>query len=818
LKLYSIRWRINGSASISDVSNLATVVNGTSYPAVASADGRYVTSTFPGGVLIQKGNSADVYIQGDITGSNSSGRVVEFDIDKTSDVYFVGQLYGYGVPMGYNSTGTVSASATHGTTYASSGQPVFQGSTFTIAGASITTIGKATEVPAQNVAINVPNQPLGGFVVDLKGENVSVQNHNFFFTWSGGTAASTNLLTSVSLVDDKGVVVAGPVDATNVGGGQQKAAFSDTVTYKTGRHVYTIKGKLPSTVSNGITITASTTPSTTVDWTNVTGQTTGNSITLSGSVFSMNTMTVRSATGSVTMSTQPSSQSIVAGGQQVVMANIQIDASQSGEDLRISSIKPRLAVVTGAVTDLTSCQVYDGSTILNTGSNVPTTAATNTFTFDNSLVVTKGTVKTLTLKCNVSTGAPSTATYTWSVNVSDSWTATGVQSGNSVTLSTTSGNAGTLTIGTGSLALTVDASSPSYTMTAGGTLGVTVGVFKLRATNEPVNLTKLGLTLDRDTTDNGSYTGVTGAQDLTQVYLYQGATLIGTATFTGNASTATSTLLSSLALAKDTDVLITVKADIADIGTSQPGTEGDRVVVDPSSFEGTGSNSGSTLTGAGTGATNGVRVFNTYPTLAADTLPSSGVADGRLMRFKVTANSMGNVGIFQVKFSVATSTVTSATNFALYGFTDSSYSNPISSGANSGGQIDVTLSTTSGTGCQTTNNSANGSSCSLSAGVATLTFRAPTATPVEVPASNTYYFELRSSVAGVQSGSSVVTTLLGDSTILTGMNTASSIAGSYNFTWSPNASTTSIGAVSDWTNGASVSGLPSSGIIQTRSN
>ena len=50
-----------------------------------------------GGVLIQKGFSKDAYIQGDIVGNNVSGRTIEFDIDKTSDVFVVGQLYGYGV-------------------------------------------------------------------------------------------------------------------------------------------------------------------------------------------------------------------------------------------------------------------------------------------------------------------------------------------------------------------------------------------------------------------------------------------------------------------------------------------------------------------------------------------------------------------------------------------------------------------------------------------------------------------------------------------------------------------------------------------------
>ena len=94
VKLYSIRWRMNGSASSADLKNLVTVLSGTSYPVTLSTDGRYATSVFPGGVLIAKGGNVDAYIQGDVVGGNSAGRVVEFDIDKNTDVFLVGQTYG----------------------------------------------------------------------------------------------------------------------------------------------------------------------------------------------------------------------------------------------------------------------------------------------------------------------------------------------------------------------------------------------------------------------------------------------------------------------------------------------------------------------------------------------------------------------------------------------------------------------------------------------------------------------------------------------------------------------------------------------------
>ena len=152
-----------------------------------------------------------------------------------------------------------------------------------------------------------------------------------------------------------------------------------------------------------------------------------------------------------------------------------------------------------------------------------------------------------------------------------------------------------------SVAVSIDPSSPSYAIQSAGTTGVTVGVIKLRASNEAFNLTKLGLQLT-----NGSKFGKTaanspvssnGAGDLTQVYLYNGSTLLGTAVFTGNATTATSTLSQPFSIPRDTDTQITIKADLAQIGVSSSGGVGDLIAVDPNNFEGTGASSGQTIRG-----------------------------------------------------------------------------------------------------------------------------------------------------------------------------------------------------------------------------
>ena len=78
-----------------------------------------------------------------------------------------------------------------------------------------------------------------GYDTNIKGEPISVQQTIIHFTSS---VAGLGTLTSVSLVDKNGSVVAGPKDATLVTGTDQKVTFTDTVTYPVGLGTYTLVG------------------------------------------------------------------------------------------------------------------------------------------------------------------------------------------------------------------------------------------------------------------------------------------------------------------------------------------------------------------------------------------------------------------------------------------------------------------------------------------------------------------------------------------------------------------------------------------------
>ncbi|MFA5888947.1 MAG: peptidoglycan-binding protein [Candidatus Paceibacterota bacterium] len=807
VRLFSIRWNQTGSASTQDLANVKVYVDGTAYDTTISADGKYYSANFGAGIIIATGLSKDIYIQGDIVGTGSAGRTIKFDLYKRTDLYLKGETYGYGItpPAGANAVVTCSASQACGNF--STGAPWFQANIVTVSSGSATSIGKATSVAAQNIAVSVPNQVFGGFTTDIKGEPISVQEIVFDIATTG-TWSSNGVLTNVTIVDSNGAVVAGPVDQPS--NGALTLTFTDTVTFPVGVKTYTVKGTVPTGAPNGGTIILSTTPSSSTYWSTVTGQTTGNTITLTPGAFSMNTMTVKSAALAVSVSSSPAAQSIVSGGQ-VLFTNYQFDASQSGEDVRFGTLALQLSFTGAEVTQLTSCQLFDGTTALNTGSNVlnPTgaTGADKTFTLDSQYTVPKGTVKTLALKCNVSTGTSADDMFKWGIQTAP--TATGATSGADFTETFTASLGQPMTVASGSFTASVDSSTPNYATVAAGSTGVKIGVFKFRATNENINLTKVGLVLSTST-----------PSDLSTVYLYQGSTLLGSVVFTGATTVATSTLNSPLVLTKDTDVLITIKADLGNIGSSETGVEGRLVKIDVQSAEGSGVSSGITRQiGTVTAGVNGVRMFKSFPVISADTLASTGVADGKLMRFKVTADSHGPVGIYSMNFTIATSSFVAGGGVAspkVMVYSDSGYSQPVSGsyGAQTGQLGDTFLVDTGGP-----------------------TFTASTTgsyVPLQIPAGTTYYFQVEATVSGTQVGTSVTTTMNGDGAYInatahlgTGVNssnpltstTTGAVADDHNdFIWSGNATTTSGVSQNDWANGYGILGLPSSGFSQTRAN
>lgn len=681
--LKSIRWNQIGSASASDIKNLKTYVDGTAYDVVASADGKYFTTTFGTGILIDKGFSKEISIKGDIEGGSS--RTIAFDIAKRTDLGITGETYGFGIIPPQTGSSAANDSSPN---FTSSEDPWFNGGVVTVTVGTMT-VSADTTVAAQNIAVNVPNQPLGGFQIEVRGEPISVGRLVFHVQIVDNSSVSSSTpadLEQVTLVDGNGAVVAGPVDGSTIssslaGTGVStiygSLTFSDTVTFPIGITKLQLKGKLTTDFASTDTVIASTSPGTL--FTTVTGQNTNTTVTPTpSSAVTGSTMTVKSSALSVSVSSQPTARNVIAGSQGFEFARYIFDASQSGEDIRVTSIPLALYTVTVASTNLTNCQLFDGATAVTSGSNLvnPTAnASTTSFTFDGTgLVISKGSSKTISLKCNVSTAATS-GTVQWGLDSgqqSDYAAATGLTSGQTVTetLVDSLGNIMTAATG-GSYAVTED-TSVTYKMAQAGATGVTLGSYRFAAgTNEDVWLRQVALQLT-----GGSLNSPADLVNNT-VTLWNGATQIGSAQFgLSLGDNATSTLTGNGILLPSTGnaVTITVKGDLAPHSAVE-GTPGAFLRVDYDGDNngingnyGVGALSGTNVSGPAASDTtvDGLRIFRTVPTIAVTSNGGNLVSGGDLYKFTVTNPNSRDLLIAKVTFSVATSGGEAA-GFTLYG-------------------------------------------------------------------------------------------------------------------------------------------------------
>ena len=798
----AVSWNQSGSAGTADLGNVKVVFDGTTYDTMVSSDGKYFTAKFGNGIKIEKGLNKEMYIKGDVL--SGSARTVDFDLYRYADVKVTGLTYGYGILPSATETG--SADNDDDSEF-QPGEPRYDASQVYIDAGTISA-QNATSVGSQNVAINLPNQALGGLLVDVKGEDITVAAMNFDISITENANTDTSDITNITLVREDGTIVAGPVDG--VAGSNNAVRFTDTVTFKPGRMVYTLKGKLGTDFATNDTVVASTTPSS--DWTTVRGVTSGVTVTPTpSSAVTMSTMTIKAAslTMSLTPSTQETSsasstaQTVVSGTSSYKFTDYVLDASGSGEDIRINALQLRNTFSSSNTADeLTNCQLFNGSSALNTGSNVvnpsnsDTSPSNKSFSFDTSLIIPKGTIVTLSMKCNLVSGANASGQWQWGVTDQDaSITGTGMTSGSSIDGSdsvsgTEDGRVISAATG-GSLAITEDPTTALKWVMA-GTSDNTMLSLRLNATNEDVRVDTLGLQL-ATSTDANHIMASNSPSDVTKVTVWNGSTKVGEASFTST-DYATATL-SGVIVPKDGQVILLVKADVAPIGTSLSGRPGHLLVVNydasNSSDEtnrgavGVGMSSGTTISSAGSdSSSNGARIAKAVPTVEKLAIPSSTftqtASSKSLYRFKVSAPSSGNgVGLYKFSFNISTSSAGGTdvaktgdsnsfkvTNLVMRCFSDASYSTAacgntngtlnqfglaIADGAEANVDFDDTIT-------------AADPDVDVSVQFNPTASSGATAEAVRIPAGTSYWFELLGDISNATSTASIQVRMSGDAT------------------------------------------------------
>jgi len=612
IRVTSVRFNQSGSASASDLANVRVVVDGVTYPTTVSADGKYYTANFGSGIVITKGLSKEVVVRGDIVGG--AGRTVSFDVYRLTDIGVVGQTYGYGITP--TASGQFSSTAT----------PTYNANDVDIVGGTVQSIARSNVTPTGNVAELVPNTALGSFTLAFQGEAVQVQTVKIAINITNGSADADDI-TNITLVDQNGAVLAGPVDgsATDFSGVDGSVTFSGVI-FPAGTTVVTIKGQLGSDFAAADTIVLEVDLT---EWSGATGMTTGNSVTLTGSATG-NTQTVQAATLAATTLLQPAARSVVKGTVDHVFATAALSANSSGEDIRVTAVQ--ISDVTSAASipaDIDNVEIWanlsGGTTndsvrgdvfetkVSNTTQFVETTADADedlTITFTSPIVIARNTTVEIAVVGDVSASATGLGTHTLKLDTdAGDVTAVSVNTGSSVSV-TPSGSGQAMTLAAnGTLTVTVDGASPLAQVMLDNTLTEqTIAIFDMAASNvEAIEIDSM--VLDQD--------GTTNNQVIASYRIYKGSTLLTTVVNTG-AATLTATIPDgALVIPANQSVDVTVKAVMNNIdGTTV--VNGNTASVSLDTTTGTGQGSSATVTDSDAVQPAAHEVYEAYPTFAFD--------------------------------------------------------------------------------------------------------------------------------------------------------------------------------------------------------
>ena len=673
-----IRFYESGTAADADVANLDLVVDGVVLATVAKPTDKAVVfdlSASPYSIL--KGNNKTFEIRGDIV--DGSSRTIEFEFDKKTDIKVKGKTYGFYINPTWATSQTTS--------------PYWNNTSYVTVSTGTLTVSKKI-LSSTYVTEGSTQTVVGAFNFRAQGEPIIITSIKFDVE----TSTSAGAITNVTIYDENGAVVAGPVDPST-GSDPDTVTLTDTWTVPTGEHVYTVKADLDSNWSSGDTVYMQLdTPD--VDITSK-GEVTNNAITESPtSAVAADTMTIRVGKLNVSTLNTPVAQTVVVGSNGYTFAQFVLDASASGEDVKVTQLSIRHSTTAANLhQDISGMKIYDGALVLNlndveSGDATTVSNATSTIDLDTALIIPKGTSKTLVLKGDISGSA--TGGHEFSMVGTSALVAYGNSTGNSITETITNSDGQLMTTATNA-SLTISVSSASATqdgLLPGNTEGLTVGVFSFRAQYSDVNLEEVYMTLSTTTVSN-----LGGPDQFNKISLWYGADKVAEAT-----ATTTDSLLET-AGDTDTNANNTVHFDMSaspvkitagttkdltvKVDTSNPdyynypgatkGESGEGFVLSINAVGDVVARSASILAAGNktlsSGTLKSYYLFKSVPTVLTNDLISGGITSGTMLagtesgkllyKFSVRADNAGDIGLGQVSFLVTTSTAT-ATNFYLY--------------------------------------------------------------------------------------------------------------------------------------------------------
>lgn len=628
-------------------------------------------ATFKGlNIPIGKGNEYRFSVLLDVVGG-TGGTTVNIDMTDGTDVMVIakGDIYGFYItPTNGNSWGGTDATA---------GLGIAQ----TLRSVSLT-ISRSATTPPTGFITRADNQTLVEWAFDARGEDIKVTALTSTFTLgAAGWTATTTMISNIRLYDEQGNIVAGPKDPGTSSGATFTVAFTDTFVVPVGIKKYALKAKLGSTAPANGTVSASIAAAGDVT---ATSMRTNTSVTASLASQAGNTQTVRAAQLIVRTLSTPSAGDVVAGVTGYTWATLGLDASASGEGVRLNS----LAVSnTGNWANIDNAALYgdldaNGSyeTQLTDTVQPSTSTATNlyTFTLTKDLIVKKSGSSNVAIKGDLATGAAAGTIHTVSVAAVADVTASGVDSG--ATLATTdktvsgAGQAQTVR-GSGGVAV-YDNGSPIAALAIAGASDVLFAKYRFTATTEDFVVSRIEFG-----TQGGSARGSDDQDSVKEIKLKYSKKDGTSATVMAPVGSATTTFDNlEVFVPKDGNANIEVYANLYGIGSGNSGDFGDRPTLDITNTGGSGvravgQGSGTaltmfdrlgTVTGTGAG-TSAQFLYKSYPTVKNVTQTTTKLTNGianDLYSYSVTANAAGSIAIKQFGFDVTmTDTATANTLF-----------------------------------------------------------------------------------------------------------------------------------------------------------
>lgn len=651
---------------------------------------------------IDKGSDRTFTVTADVDGQ--SGDIVATYLDNDADLYVVGNDFGFGVG--------VTRSAFDGTDGSDAGSTACSASTDTADNCSVVAVqgGDLTASfsgpAASDVSSTAENFSLfEGSLVAERAMTITAMPMNLVEVETSGGSDSTledDPISDIRIVNaDTGALLMGPLDLASTSGGSltETLSFTDDFDMDAGETLnFMVTADMESTADATDTFTL------TMDLTSglAAEDSSGDSISsiIPTANLAGNAMTVVTSGLTVSLASTPTgAHTYVRGTSSVLFASFNFAAANGGaievtdfsptmvvsEDDTVTWLAGQEPVTTGtsSLDRITSCSLYDGSTLVS-GPESVSSASTGLINFaDFSFDVAAGTTSTLSVYCNLANVNPGTNdAFALQVNATTDVTALDTQ-GDSATVTgsninfdeaspTVDPTTYVVVTNVGSLAVTAASDTPSADFLLTGSSSNTVSKFRFDATSEAFVVDRLTVEEQQAAADTGTTNSTAYSNNVSLVTVSYpdstGATQTATGALTNNGLT-----LNGLTfyVAKDSHAEVTVKIDVPSTdrsGGSATSNERVRMVLDDGTGElrAVGQGSGQTLSDsavttvdtAGT-TMNKFVVRETKPTIALSSVSPSGSnktpGNQETLRFNVTAASGEDVVLKNIVFTFSAS-------------------------------------------------------------------------------------------------------------------------------------------------------------------